>query len=328
MKDEYRWYNSVLFHEREKELQNWPEEKRKLLENEKLKPFMTMFPEKNQNSRYENSHEREIDPRAAQAPEMNLRPAPVVQLGSFGPQPVGIDQINKGKQPLPNSQIQFDSQNIQNNTQNFERTGQAQFQNGSTTNQSLLDVNGNQRVLPSNAPYNQNGINTANNTQNQLRHDYYAPNAPPPPNLPPQQPQTNQKILDHAEINQAAPNYHQIGPEVNNRPGIAKIYAQTEIISSNLQDPARELPIWNENKIQQSGKFSQYGDWVLNSKINRISQYSRDILQNDRILANKESGDQEQSCKSQILFGHGVRPADVRNLLKSSIRQNLEQQIA
>jgi hypothetical protein len=42
MKDEYQWFNSVQFNQRNKVTENWPAERAKVEQNPKLKPFLGM----------------------------------------------------------------------------------------------------------------------------------------------------------------------------------------------------------------------------------------------------------------------------------------------
>jgi hypothetical protein len=42
MKDEYKWYNSVQFNNREKITENWPSEREAVSKDPKLKPFIGM----------------------------------------------------------------------------------------------------------------------------------------------------------------------------------------------------------------------------------------------------------------------------------------------
>lgn len=40
MKDDYRWYNSVKFNQRENLTKNWPEEKERIYNDERMVPFI------------------------------------------------------------------------------------------------------------------------------------------------------------------------------------------------------------------------------------------------------------------------------------------------
>lgn len=42
MKDDYKWYNSVQFNQRNKITENWPSERSAVNNDQKLKPFLGM----------------------------------------------------------------------------------------------------------------------------------------------------------------------------------------------------------------------------------------------------------------------------------------------
>ena len=259
MKDDYRWYNSVLFNKRDQLTQNWPSEKERMNNDWRLKPFQGI-----QVGGKKPVATAEQPLIGDDAGKSNLNDLIVSNYGPIHPSGIVAAPVMDGQPEAGHSDPTLTNIGGASGCQDpgcSDRHGAQEF--GLRTLKGELIACCGAGVRP--VDYLDDDI-TANLKQKG-----------PSPN------QMNVVESMHEENQEDALTHLQ------------------QIETANKRDSNRD-----------PNKFTQYGGWTTEGLGDKSMYGINHTAKNKAIVKKRYEGDQEESCRSRLLMGHGLQISQVR----------------